>query len=254
MQDVILELTDVEKSFMLGAQEVQIIKGVSFKVHKGDFVILFGPSGCGKSTVLNIALGLELPSTGKVSFLGDDLYSHDEDGRAQIRKKDIGMVYQQSNWIKALNVLENVAFPLTLKGMAQEERTQKALEILRWLNMEHSAYQTPTELSSGQQQRISLARALITDPALLVADEPTGNLDSKAGEDVMGLFQDFNKKGKTVVMVTHDLEYLKYASLSINMSDGVVIGQYKIGDKELDKLSVSKRGDVASMLGNQVKV
>jgi putative ABC transport system ATP-binding protein len=254
MPDIILELTDVKKSFTLGLQEVQIIKGVSFKVHKGDFVILFGPSGCGKSTVLNMSLGLEQPSEGKVFFLGEDLYSHDEDGRAQIRKKDIGMVYQQSNWIKALNVLENVAFPLTLRGIGKEEREQKALEILKWLEMDHSINQIPTELSSGQQQRVSLARALITDPSLLVADEPTGNLDSKAGEDVMGLFQEFNKKGKTVVMVTHDLEYLRYASFSINMSDGVVIGQYKIGDKELEKLSVSKLGNVTSMLGNQVKV
>lgn len=249
MPEIILELSNVTKSFRLGAEEVQIIKGVSFAVNRGDFVILFGPSGCGKSTVLNMSLGLEPPTSGVISFLGDDLYRHDEDGRAQIRKEEVGMVYQQSNWVKALTVIENVAFPLTLRGIAQSEREAKALEMLRVLGLEQSAFQIPTELSSGQQQRISLARALITDPALIVADEPTGNLDSKAGEDVMNLFQSFNKKGKTVVMVTHDLEYLRFATRSVNMSDGVVVGQYLANDARLHKMSVSKRGTVASVVG-----
>ncbi len=245
MAEVILELTNVFKSFALGTEVVEVIKGVSFKIYKGDFVILFGHSGCGKSTVLNMSLGLEYPSKGTVKFLGKDLYSGDNDNRAQIRKVQVGMVYQQSNWIKALNVIENVYFPLTLKGESIENREKKAWKILDLVGMRKSAYQTPTELSSGQQQRISLARALITEPSLIIADEPTGNLDSVAGEVIMTLFKELNANGKTVIMVTHDLEYLKYATRSINMADGVIIGEYKKNDPKLKKMSVSKRGNIA---------
>ncbi len=251
MGEAILEIKNITKTFHLGLEDVQVIKGVSFSINKGDFVILFGPSGCGKSTVLNISLGLEPPSSGEVFFLNKNLYGGSDDERAQVRKKEVGMVYQQSNWIKSLNVIENVYFPLTLRGISQKEREQKAWEMLDIVGMRTSAYQVPTELSSGQQQRISLARALITDPALIVADEPTGNLDSLAGDAVMELFQSFNKKGHTVVMVTHDLEYLKYATRSINMADGVVVGEYKVGDKRISKLSVSKRGKVGPLINTE---
>lgn len=244
MSEIILELKDVHKSFTLGNEEVQIIKGVSFSIKKGDFVIIFGPSGCGKSTVLNISLGLEPPTGGTVTFLGKDFYSTNEDGRAQVRKKEVGMVYQQSNWVKALNVLENVAFPLMLHGVSIVDREKKALEMLRLVGMDKGAYQLPTELSSGQQQRISLARALITEPALIVADEPTGNLDSTASVDIMDLFKQFNERGSTVVMVTHDLEYLRYATKSININDGEVAGIYEGDDERLWKLAVSKRGNM----------
>lgn len=240
--NTILSLTDIFKSFQVGGQDIEIVKGVSFTVNKGDFVIIFGPSGCGKSTILNMLLGLEYPSKGIVNFLNDDIYEYDDDGRAEIRKKEVGMVYQQANWVKALNVLENVYFPLTLRGIPQEEKEKKAWEVLKLVGMDQGAEQIPTELSSGQQQRISLARALISEPALIVADEPTGNLDSKAGEEIMGLFKEFNNKGRTVIMVTHDLEYLKYATRSLNISDGKIIGEYTANSKELKKLSVSKRG------------
>lgn len=245
MPNTILELSNIFKSFTLGTQQVEIIKGVSFSVNEGDFVILFGPSGCGKSTVLNILLGLEEPTKGEVRFLGKSIYEHDEDGRAQMRKQQVGMVYQQSNWVKSLNVIENVYFPLTLRGMPLELREKMAWEMLEMVDMKQGAYQTPTELSSGQQQRISLARALISDPALIVADEPTGNLDSKASVEIMNLFKEFNKKGKTVIMVTHDLEYLSAATKSINMADGVVIGEYKADDARLKPLIVSKRGKLS---------
>lgn len=241
----VLELDSIYKSFLIGSQTIEIIKGVGFSIQHGDFLILFGPSGCGKSTVLNIMLGLEPPTKGVVKFLDANLYAHTEDERAVIRKKEVGMVYQQSNWVKALSVIENVCFPLILRGVGVEERMQKALELLRVVGMEHAADQIPMELSAGQQQRISLARALVSDPTLLIADEPTGNLDSKAGEEIMGLFSEFNKKGRTVVMVTHDLEYLKYASRSVQMSDGLVVNHYSAGDDKLKQLSVSKRGGIS---------
>lgn len=248
MTDIVLELKDVRKTFQVGKNELEIIKGVSFTINRGDFVILFGPSGCGKSTVLNILLGLEPPSVGTVQFMGDSLYSHDEDNRSEIRKTKVGMVYQQSNWIKSLNVLENVSFPLTLKGVPRAEREAKAMELLKLVEIEAGAYQIPSELSSGQQQRVSLARALITDPVLIVADEPTGNLDSKASEEIMNLFKSFNEREKTVIMVTHDLEYLRFATRAIQMTDGVVVKLYDGNDPELKGLSVSKRGTVKSEL------
>jgi len=250
MSQKILEISNVFHSFTLGSQVVEIIKGVNFTINEGDFVILFGPSGCGKSTMLNILLGLEPPTKGTVTFLGKDLYTSSDDGRAQIRKQQVGMVYQQSNWVKSLNVIENIYFPLTLRGLDLAEREKKAWDVLKMVEMEQGAYQTPSELSSGQQQRISLARALISDPALIVADEPTGNLDSKASGEIMDLFKQFNSRGKTVIMVTHDLEYLKFASRSIRMSDGLVVGEYTANDEKLKELSTSKRGSI--QLGGHV--
>jgi putative ABC transport system ATP-binding protein len=243
---ITLEIKDVRKTFSIGDSEIEIIKGVSFNVRQGDFVIVFGPSGCGKSTILNILLGLEPPTQGTVNFLSKDLYKMTEDNRAQVRKKEVGTVYQQSNWIKALTVMENVSFPLTLQGVDQEERRKRAEEALALVEMTQAIDQIPTELSAGQQQRISLARALITKPSLLVADEPTGNLDSKASEDIMELFKSFNQRGHTVVMVTHDLEYLKYASRSIQISDGEIVQEHRANSETLKKLSVSKRGNIDS--------
>lgn len=240
--NVILNLHDVFKSFKVGVNMVEIIKGVSFQVKKGEFIVLFGPSGCGKSTVLNILLGLEPPTTGKVIFLNQDLYSLTEDERAQLRKEEVGMVYQQSNWVRSLNVIDNVCFPLTLRGINRKDREEKGWVALKQVDMDHAAYQISSELSSGQQQRVSLARALISDPSLIVADEPTGNLDSKASSEIMELFKSFNQKGKTVVLVTHDLEYLSYANRSIHMTDGLIIEEFQAGDNKLKSLMVSKRG------------
>lgn len=230
----ILDVEDVQKSFQVGLQEVNILKGVSFKVKDGDFMIIFGPSGCGKSTLLNTLLGLEPPTKGKVSFIEVDLYAGtNEDDRAIVRKKHIGMIYQQPNWIKALNVVENVGFPLTLLGMEKEESITKALGMLDQVSMKDWAYYSPTELSSGQQQRVALARALISNPLMIVADEPTGNLDFEAGQIVMKLLSDLNKTdGKTVIMVTHDLEYLKYCKTALRMLDGQVVGIYDAKDHD----------------------
>ena len=248
MSDTILSLDNVYKSFTIGANIVEIIKGVSFLVNKGDFLIIFGPSGCGKSTILNMLLGLEKPSKGEVKFMYEDLYTGNDDQRAQLRKNKIGMVYQQSNWIKSLNVVQNVSFPLTLKGIDQTERERKAWEMLNLVGMQHSAYQLPSELSSGQQQRVSLARALIADPILIVADEPTGSLDSKASQEIMDLFKQFNQQGKTVIMVTHDLQYLSYASCSINVSDGLIVGEYKRNDPKLKDKIVSKKSNLPTKI------
>lgn len=235
----IITATDIIKVFPVGQQDVQVLKNVTLEVDDGDFMIIFGPSGCGKSTLLHIILGLEPPSSGRVIFANTDMYAAtNEDDRSNIRKQLVGMVYQQPNWIKSLKVVENVAFPLVLLGYEKPEARQKALEVLKAVSMADWAEYFPTELSSGQQQRIALARSLINDPKIIIADEPTGNLDYESGQEMMQLLYDVNQKqGKTIIMVTHDLEYMKFAKTAVRMLDGQIIEKFH-GDKKA-KLSGS---------------
>jgi putative ABC transport system ATP-binding protein len=237
----ILQGQEIRKVFKVGKNLVEVLKGIDIAIDQGEFLILFGSSGCGKSTLLNTLLGLEIPTSGKVNFMGKDLYTYDEDDRSQIRKEGVGFIYQQQNWIKSLNVLENVAFPLTLMGVMKEERELKAMDKLKEVHMEGSSDQAPTELSSGQQQKVSFARALIANPAIVVADEPTGNLDSKSGIELMQMFAEYNNKGNTIIMVTHDLGFLSYATRVVNMSDGVIVGEYMAGDKELNQFKLHNK-------------
>lgn len=201
-----------------------MLSDLSLSVYQGDFLVLFGPSGCGKSTLLHILLGLEAPTTGKVTFYGESLYEDlDEDGRTEFRKVHIGMVYQQPNWIKALTVRDNIIFALRLNGCSASETYDRANKVLDIVEMTQWTDYIPTELSSGQQQRVALARAIVTNPDILIADEPTGNLDFESGQMLMTLLSKLNKEGKTIIMVTHDLEYLFYANRAIQMFDGKVM-------------------------------
>lgn len=228
MGNTIISATDITKTFHVGQQSVQVLKGISFTIERGDFMVIFGPSGCGKSTLLHGLLGLEEPTSGTVSILGKNLYNGSiEDTRSEFRKEHIGMVYQQPNWIKALTVVENVSFPLLLLGIEKVAAEQKALEELKTVNMQEWAGYLPGELSSGQQQKVSLARAMVTNPEIIIADEPTGNLDFESGEDLMKLLVPLTKSEKTIIMVTHDLEYLKYATRALQMFDGAVTEHFE---------------------------
>lgn len=214
----------IHKSFEVGEQRIPVLKNISFEVQQGEFLIIFGPSGCGKSTLLHVMLGLEVPTKGTITLNNKNVYSMKEDDLSDFRKNEIGMVYQQPHWIKSLNVVENVAFPLSLMRIEKEKRIAQAHELLQMVQMEDWAHFMPTELSSGQQQRVALARAIITNPEIIVADEPTGNLDYEAGIELMSLLQNINTKtGKTVIMVTHDLEYMPYATRALEMFDGEVV-------------------------------
>lgn len=240
---VFFSAENVSKMFPVKTLTVSAVQDVSLTIGKGEFVVIFGPSGCGKSTLLHILLGLEYPTKGTVRFMGKELYQgYDDDGRAELRKRHIGIVYQQSNWIQALSVEENVMFPLSLNGVEGYEAHKKAYEVLGMVGMQDHAQFSPTELSSGQQQKIALARAIITNPEIIVADEPTGNLDFESGQDLMKLLYALNKEGKTVVMVTHDLEYLKYAQRAVRMFDGKLVEHIKDPEHEQILQSAMKRG------------
>lgn len=218
--DVIVRTSNIWKSFNTGDHYSTILKDVSTDIKAGEFVILFGPSGCGKSTFLNTLIGLEHPDKGDVVFMGIKLWTLNSDDRALIRKKNIGIVYQQQNWLKSLNVLDNVALIGSLLGYSKEEADKLAKEKLELVGMTRRSEYKPYELSSGEQQRISLARSLVSDPSLIVADEPTGNLDVKSGLKVMQIFKDLARSGKTIVMVTHNIESLEFADRILFMLDG----------------------------------
>lgn len=212
----------VEKAFSSATHAVSVLRDISLTVTDGEFLVITGPSGCGKSTLLHVLIGLEAPTSGTVTFLHQDLYAPNftDDERTKLRKRSVGMVYQQPNWIKALTVLENVMFPLRITGEHDSAARSKAQAVLKMVGMLEWQDYTPTELSSGQQQKVALARAVITEPQLIVADEPTGNLDFQSGQELMQLLQSLNTHGRTIIMVTHDLEYLSYATRSLTMLDG----------------------------------
>lgn len=245
MNRPIVQVRNVTKTFIVGGTDVPVLRGVSFDVNDGDFLVLFGPSGCGKSTLLHSMLGLETPTSGTISLLGHDLYRDlDDDDRSILRKHHVGMVYQQSNWIHSLSVLENVAFPLMLLGIPRPTALSRAMEALELTGMKDRASYVPAELSSGQQQRVALSRAIVTDPDLIIADEPTGNLDFEAGQALMQLLKYLNDtRKKTVIMVTHDLEYVRFARSVMRMFDGAIAETYdETSRRELFGRMTGKRG------------
>ena len=231
LQKSLLAISQLKKSFPVGDGTVEVLKGINISFGQGEFGIIFGPSGCGKSTLLHCLLGLEAPTTGTVSMEGQDIYQMTEDQRSLYRRHKISIIYQQPLWISALNVIENVKFPLHLLDRPEEEIEARAQEVLKQVGMDHWAYYVPTTLSSGQQQKISLARALMLDPLMIVADEPTGNLDTVSGQELLDTFIALVNKGKTVIMVTHDLEYLKYGTKIVHMVDGTVVEEYEPKNK-----------------------
>jgi len=255
MAQTIIELQDIHKSFTVGSTEVEVLKGISFVIKEGEFVIIFGPSGCGKSTLLHTLLGLEPPSTGKVLVENEDFYGgKTDDDRGLYRRHKVGMIYQQPLWVHALSVIENISLPLYLLDQDPTSIQEKAKKALEKVGLTQWETYAPTELSSGQQQKISLARSLMTEPLMIVADEPTGNLDTVSGQELLDTFIDLVKNGKTIIMVTHDLEYLKYATRVIHMIDGKVVEEYSPTGKgsKLDKIT-GKKGTTADAISVDVR-
>ena len=226
MAQAVIKVENLHKSYQLdkNSTPIKVLHGISFEVNKGDFAILYGPSGSGKSTALHHTVGLETPTEGKVTVNNVEISALNNEDRAIFRAKNIGMVYQLFYWVKSLSVLENVALPLFISGYNQKEALDKAHYSLEQIGMAQYANKKPTQLSGGEQQRVGLARALVNNPEIVVADEPTGNLDTAAADKVMAFFQDLNhKQGRTVVMVTHNLAYLPMANKTVAMKDGLIV-------------------------------
>ncbi len=221
----IIEICDVHKYFDLeGDRKAHILKGVSTDINAADFVIIYGPSGSGKSTLLHHIVGLETPSSGHINLLDQQISSMKKEDRGILRSTKIGMVYQIWYWVKSLDVIDNVAVPLLLQGSSFSEAREKAHEMLTMVKMEKFANKSPLRLSGGEQQRICLSRALVNNPWIIVADEPTGNLDTHNSDEIMRVFQDLNKKQKrTVILVTHNLTYLPIANKTIAIRDGEIV-------------------------------
>ena len=218
-----LKIENLSKVFRTEEVETVALDGVSLQVSEGEFVAIMGPSGCGKSTLLNIMGLLDNPTSGNYLLDGEEVGSLKESQRTSVRKGKIGFVFQSFNLIDELNVEENVELPLKYLGVPQKERKQRTTEILRRLELSHRAKHYPQQLSGGQQQRVAIARAVIMNPKLILADEPTGNLDSKNGLEVMQLLTQLNAEGTTIVMVTHSQRDASYANRIINLFDGQIV-------------------------------
>ncbi len=214
---------DLTKVYVMGDNEVRALDGVSFTVHPGEYVAVIGPSGSGKSTLMNILGGLDRPDGGSYVFEGEDVERMDDDALASFRNRKIGFVFQSFQLLPRLNAQANVELPMIYGGIAKAQRSERAKRLLDMVGLGARGDHRPTQLSGGQQQRVALARALVTEPSLLLADEPTGALDSRTGAEVLGIFDDLNKQGVTIVVVTHDHDVAAHARRVIEMRDGKIV-------------------------------
>jgi putative ABC transport system ATP-binding protein len=241
----LIQLDDLKKVFYADEIETHALSGVHFDINEGDYVSIEGPSGCGKSTLLSILGLLDTPSDGRYLLNGSPVEDLDHSQRARIRNKEIGFIFQAFNLIGDLTVFENVELPLTYRsGMGKQERKKRVIEALERVNMAHRLRHYPSQLSGGQQQRVAVARALVGKPSILLADEPTGNLDSRNGEAVMALLMDLHVDGATICMVTHDPRYAEYADRKIHMFDGRIVDEetlFRLRDEEDRRISEQAR-------------
>jgi putative ABC transport system ATP-binding protein len=218
----IVQLDDVRRSYQMGGETVQALRGLSLAIMPGEYVAIMGPSGCGKSTLLNLLGCLDRPSSGRYLLGGDDISKLNDDDLSEIRGRRLGFIFQSYNLIQQLNVLENIEVPLFYQGRPEEEAREIAVQLATRVGLEKRLDHRPFELSGGQQQRVAIARALASDPILLLADEATGNLDSSSGREILGLFDELNAAGKTLVMVTHDPNTGERAKRLVRLRDGVL--------------------------------
>ncbi len=221
MQSVI-HLEQLRKSYYLGKQELPVLKGIGLDINKNEFVALMGPSGSSKSTLMNILGCLDTLTDGRYVLNGKDVSKMNDNELAEIRNQEIGFVFQQFNLLPRLTALENVALPLIYAGVSKKERTERALEMLEKVNLADRHHHKPNELSGGQIQRVAIARALVNRPSIILADEPTGNLDSKTSVEIMNLITDIHKLGNTVVLVTHEEDIAGYAKRVVRLRDGLI--------------------------------
>jgi putative ABC transport system ATP-binding protein len=224
--ELVIDIQFIKKIYQVGNQEVNALAGVNLKIKKGEFVAIMGPSGSGKSTLMNIIGCLDTPSNGSYWLNGRDVSRLDDDNLAAIRNKEIGFIFQTFNLLHRYNALENVTVPLIYAGINRALRYELAIEALRQVGLSDRMEHKPNEMSGGQRQRVAIARALVNKPSIVLADEPTGNLDSKTSEEIMRLLNELHQKGNTIVLVTHEEDIARHAKRIVRLRDGLIEQDY----------------------------
>lgn len=223
MNQTVIDIQGITKTYVNGKLSVPVLHGIDLVVNKGEFVSIMGPSGSGKSTFMNILGCLDRPTTGSYRFNGDEVATLSDDELAYVRNKQIGFVFQSFNLLTKLTALENVALPMIYAGVNKKMRIERATQLLQSVGLGERMDHLPSELSGGQRQRVAIARALANNPAIIMADEPTGNLDSKSTIDVMNIFRDLHDEGRTILLVTHEPDIATYASRNVVLKDGIIV-------------------------------
>lgn len=218
----IIQLKQVTKSYVMGSEFLKVLKGIDLEIFKNEYVALMGPSGSGKSTLMNILGCLDTLTSGQYVLNGNDISKMSEDALADVRNKEIGFVFQQFNLLPRLTAVENVALPLVYAGIGKKKRTEMALDVLEKVGLADRAHHKPNEMSGGQGQRVAVARALVNNPSIILADEPTGNLDTKTSIEIMNIFSKIQADGNTVILVTHEEDIAKHAKRIIRLRDGLI--------------------------------
>ncbi|MFT4016273.1 macrolide ABC transporter ATP-binding protein [Terrimonas sp.] len=224
----IIHLDNIRKSYFMGRQELQVLKGISLDIRKNEYVALMGPSGSGKSTLMNILGCLDSPTGGDYYLNGHQVSKMADNDLAEIRNKEIGFVFQQFNLLPRLTAAENVALPLIYSGIPKKQRTEMAMHVLEQVDLADRSHHKPNELSGGQCQRVAIARALVNNPSLVLADEPTGNLDTKTSYEIMNIFSKIQEAGNTIVLVTHEEDIANYSKRIVRLRDGVIESDRKV--------------------------
>lgn len=232
----LIRLKEITKIYQIGDSEVRALDGVTLSIHRNEYIAIMGPSGSGKSTLMNIIGCLDTPSGGEYVLNGTDVSKMHHDKLAEVRNKEIGFVFQTFNLLARYNAFDNVMLPLIYAGVPKEERRRRALEVIQHVGLESRMLHKPNELSGGQRQRVAVGRALIGKPSIILADEPTGNLDSKTSIDIMRLFADIHENGNTIVLVTHEEDIAHYAHRIVRLRDGVVESDEVNQDIRVDKV------------------
>jgi putative ABC transport system ATP-binding protein len=218
----VIHLDEITKSYYMGKQELKVLKGISLDIFKNEYVALMGPSGSGKSTLMNILGCLDSPTGGKYILNDKDVSKMPDNDLAEVRNKEIGFVFQQFNLLSRLTAAENVALPLVYSGTPKKQRIEQSLEMLNRVGLADRSHHKPNELSGGQGQRVAIARALVNNPSIILADEPTGNLDSKTSAEIMEIFEKIHTEGNTVILVTHEEDIAHYAHRIVRLRDGMI--------------------------------
>jgi len=232
-EQALIQLRDVTKVYTMGSQEVRAMDGITLNVFPNEYVAVMGPSGSGKSTMMNIIGCLDTPTDGSYTLNGSDVGDMDDDELAVIRNREIGFVFQTFNLLPRVTCLQNVELPLIYSGMRKRQRQERATDVLRDVGLGDRIDHKPNELSGGQRQRVAVARALVTNPSLILADEPTGNLDTKTGEEIMWLFEQLYRRGNTLIVVTHEEEIAQHARRIVRLRDGVVESDVQVANPAL---------------------